>query len=291
MRPPRRRRRFEHRRRAPPPPDTQPRQLSRRPSVSVERCTTSWHSTPAPPACARSRSTTGRVGRSRYREFPQHFPRPGWVEHDADEIWTTTVADAAELVAELRDAAGRGDRHHQPARDRRRLGPPHRPAAAPRDRVAGPAHRGALRRAARRRAPRAAGPPSAPAACSTRTSRPRSSTWLLHDGGVDVDADLAFGTDRHVAAVEPDRRRACTSPTPSNASRTMLFDIGALATGPTSCATCSACPPRACPRCARRAAVRRHRAPRGLPAGIPVVAASPATSRPRCSARRASSRA
>ncbi|MDQ1433468.1 MAG: glycerol kinase, partial [Actinomycetota bacterium] len=21
-----------------------------------------------------------------YREFPQHFPRPGWVEHDADDI-------------------------------------------------------------------------------------------------------------------------------------------------------------------------------------------------------------
>jgi glycerol kinase len=27
------------------------------------------------------------------REFPQHFPEPGWVEHDLDEIWTS-VADA-----------------------------------------------------------------------------------------------------------------------------------------------------------------------------------------------------
>ena len=25
------------------------------------------------------------------REFPQHFPKPGWVEHDAEEIWGTTV--------------------------------------------------------------------------------------------------------------------------------------------------------------------------------------------------------
>jgi glycerol kinase len=24
-----------------------------------------------------------------YREFEQHFPRPGWVEHDATEIWTS----------------------------------------------------------------------------------------------------------------------------------------------------------------------------------------------------------
>jgi glycerol kinase len=32
-----------------------------------------------------------------YREFEQHFPRPGWVEHDAAEIWDVSlaVADAA----------------------------------------------------------------------------------------------------------------------------------------------------------------------------------------------------
>jgi glycerol kinase len=36
------------------------------------------------------------LGRA-YREFGQHFPRPGWVEHDAAEIWEVTraVADAA----------------------------------------------------------------------------------------------------------------------------------------------------------------------------------------------------
>jgi glycerol kinase len=26
------------------------------------------------------------------REFPQHFPKPGWVEHDTDEIWTSVEA-------------------------------------------------------------------------------------------------------------------------------------------------------------------------------------------------------
>ncbi len=26
------------------------------------------------------------------REFPQHFPRSGWVEHDPEDIWNTTVA-------------------------------------------------------------------------------------------------------------------------------------------------------------------------------------------------------
>jgi glycerol kinase len=34
-----------------------------------------------------------------YRELPQHFPRPGWVEHDPDEIWATVTGAA-------RDASG-----------------------------------------------------------------------------------------------------------------------------------------------------------------------------------------
>lgn len=28
------------------------------------------------------------------QEFPQHFPQSGWVEHDADDIWTTSAATA-----------------------------------------------------------------------------------------------------------------------------------------------------------------------------------------------------
>ncbi len=27
---------------------------------------------------------------SSYREFTQYFPAPGWVEHDAAEIWSVT---------------------------------------------------------------------------------------------------------------------------------------------------------------------------------------------------------
>ena len=29
---------------------------------------------------------------SSYREFTQHYPQPGWVEHDADEIWRAVLA-------------------------------------------------------------------------------------------------------------------------------------------------------------------------------------------------------
>jgi glycerol kinase len=34
----------------------------------------------------------GSVVASDYKEFPQYFPKPGWVEHDADEIWASCVA-------------------------------------------------------------------------------------------------------------------------------------------------------------------------------------------------------
>jgi glycerol kinase len=39
------------------------------------------------------------VGRA-YREFEQHFPQPGWVEHDAGEIWEVTQAVAGEALAD-----------------------------------------------------------------------------------------------------------------------------------------------------------------------------------------------
>ena len=40
------------------------------------------------------------------RQFRQIFPRPGWVEHDPEEIWTTQLAAAAEAleVADLKSA-------------------------------------------------------------------------------------------------------------------------------------------------------------------------------------------
>jgi glycerol kinase len=50
----------------------------------------------------------GRIAARGYQEFPQHFPRPGWVEHAPEEIWQATLEatravlaayDAADLVA------------------------------------------------------------------------------------------------------------------------------------------------------------------------------------------------
>lgn len=34
-----------------------------------------------------------------YSEFTQHYPRPGWVEHDAEEIWTVSINLVAEALS------------------------------------------------------------------------------------------------------------------------------------------------------------------------------------------------
>ncbi len=43
-------------------------------------------------------SSTGEILARSYREFTQHFPEPGLVEHDASEIWQVTLEVAREAV-------------------------------------------------------------------------------------------------------------------------------------------------------------------------------------------------
>ena len=40
---------------------------------------------------------SGKIIQRGYSEFPQHYPQPGWVEHDLDEIWQATVSSVAKL--------------------------------------------------------------------------------------------------------------------------------------------------------------------------------------------------
>ena len=48
---------------------------------------------------------TGRIVAQAQREFRQHFPQPGWVEHDPLEIWQTQIETAREALASARLAA------------------------------------------------------------------------------------------------------------------------------------------------------------------------------------------
>jgi glycerol kinase len=47
----------------------------------------------------------GRVLGRGYRELTQHFPEPGWVEHDPEEIWSSTLSAARDAIAAARVAA------------------------------------------------------------------------------------------------------------------------------------------------------------------------------------------
>ena len=91
---------------------------------------------------------TLQVLRRGYAELPQHFPRPGWVEHDPDEIWQSVARCAA---------------RRRRARRRRRRGRRSRTSA--RRRCSGTARRGGRWRP--QSSGRTAAPPSA-AASSTR---------------------------------------------------------------------------------------------------------------------------
>ena len=81
------------------------------------------------------------------RELEQHYPRAGWVEHDAEEIWHDTLRSARGARRPAVDARGHRRALASPTSARPWCCGTARPApVAPRDRLAGPAHRRALAR-------------------------------------------------------------------------------------------------------------------------------------------------
>lgn len=46
-------------------------------------------------------SHDGQVVASSYYEFPQIFPKPGWVEHDPETIWATTFRAVTDVIAKV----------------------------------------------------------------------------------------------------------------------------------------------------------------------------------------------
>jgi glycerol kinase len=47
----------------------------------------------------------GTVTARGYREFEQHFPHPGWVEHDPEQIWQAVLAAAAIALASAKESS------------------------------------------------------------------------------------------------------------------------------------------------------------------------------------------
>ena len=56
------------------------------------------------------------------REFTQYFPKPGWVEHDADEIWASMLGVAVEAMTKIgADAAQISQQSASQTREKRQL--------------------------------------------------------------------------------------------------------------------------------------------------------------------------
>ena len=170
-------------------------------------------------------------GRSRgaaQKEFRQYFPKPGWVEHDAEEIWKTQLACARSALKKAKLGAGKiaaigitNQRETAVAWDRRTGKPVHR-AIVWQDR----------RTAARCEALKKEGLAPTIAAKTGLVIDPYFSatklSWFLEAiPGLRARAergDIAFGTiDTWLAWQLSGGTLHLTDP--SNASRTMLYDI------------------------------------------------------------------
>jgi glycerol kinase len=159
-----------------------------------------------------------------YREFPQYFPQPGWVEHDAEEIWSAFVHVMTEVAAEL-DRLGESiaaigitdQRETIVVWDRTTHRPLHRAIVWQDRRTAQRCEEleasGALELVRSR-----TGLVLDPYFSGTKLN------WLLTEGGVEPGPDVAAGTiDAWLLWKLTDGAVHATDP--SNASRTMLYDI------------------------------------------------------------------
>lgn len=175
----------------------------------------------------------GTVASRAYREITQHYPQPGWVEHDAVEIFERTREAAREAIAlagVVPDAIGITNQRETIVVWERATGHPVARAIVWQD---------------RRTSPRCAELGAHAEAIAQHTGLvldPYFSAskleWLLHHHGLGARAaagELLAGTiDSWLVWKLTDGAVHATEPT--NASRTMLYDIDAGAWSPELCA-------------------------------------------------------
>jgi glycerol kinase len=192
-------------------------------------------------------SEDGKIAGRSYREFEQHFPKPGWVEHDADEIWSVTEAVAKEAIEDAgvtgSDLQGIGitnQRETVVAWDRN-TGDPLARAIVWQDRRTADRCRELKDEGREALVRERTGLVLDPYFSGTKIE------WLIKEGGVDP-SKAAFGTiDAWLIHKLCDRRFATDY---TNASRTLLFDIGKLEWSDELCAMLGVDPeslPEACP--------------------------------------------
>ena len=214
----------------------------------------------------------GRTVASSYAEFPQLFPKPGWVEHDPEDIWRSVYRTIQHVLEEVPPssiaAVGITNQRETTFLWDRRSG---RPAAK------------AIVWQCRRTAPRCRKLAAAPGLSDlirSKTGLPVDAyfsatklEWLLARGGLRrraASGNLCFGTaDSWILWRITGGRSHATDVT--NASRTMLFDIGKLGWDP-ELLDLFKIPPAVLPEVRPSAGLFGRTARIGrLPAGIPVA--------------------
>ena len=164
----------------------------------------------------------GRPSFSSYREFTQYFPRPGWVEHDATEIYDAVVATLSDVVSQLNEpvsAIGITNQRETVVAWNKKTGQPCAHAIVWQD-----------RRTAERceeltphldRVRNLTGLVLDPYFSGTKAS------WLIQNSDIPPISDLCIGTiDTWIIWNLTAGHTFVTDP--SNASRTMLFDIRSM---------------------------------------------------------------
>ena len=200
-----------------------------------------------------------------YREFTQHFPQPGWVEHDAVEIWLAVKATLHDVIQQVGvpTAIGITNQRETVLAWNRTTGEPYGTAIVWQDR----------RTATRCEELAAAGHLPRVRELTGLVLDPYFSgskaEWLLANRDIPVGPDLAIGTiDSWLVWNLTGGEVFATDP--SNASRTMLFDITRLEWSREMCDLFSV-PLEALPEVkpsSGRFGVTSDRC--GVPAGIPV---------------------
>ncbi len=174
---------------------------------------------------------SGRIVASAQREFPQYFPMPGRVEHDASEIWNAVQSTLGEVAGGLDEPPAAigvtNQRETVVAWSRQNSEPVYR-AIVWQDR----------RTASRCAQLEQHGALPMVRECTGLVLDPYFSAskleWMLTEGGVAADPDLALGTiDSWIVWNLTGGEVHATDAT--NAARTMLFDIGTLRWHPDLC--------------------------------------------------------
>jgi glycerol kinase len=171
-------------------------------------------------------SEDGRIIGRGYREIPQHYPRPGWVEHDPRDLLDRTVEAAREAIAQARttpDAIGITNQRETVVLWDRKSGEPVGRAIVWQDRRT--AERCLELAPEANRIARLTGLVTDPYFSGTKLE------WMLRDEPLlrrAMRGELAAGTvDSWL--IWSLTRGAVHATDPTNASRTMLYDIDARA--------------------------------------------------------------